>query len=200
MKKRLFGLLVICLICSYAKVSAQGYSYPGFHFGLRGGYTINSLAGDGSENLKNKNNLYGGLAMDFRLGSIPLYLETGVYYMNKGYVIGIDKVYPDYTTVVSYFENTHNANFFHAPLLISYHYYVTDDMAIQPFFGGYGGYSTELDTEDYGIRFGCGFNWKRLYVNVGYDYGLCNVVDKKTAKLHANTLILTLGFNIVGAR
>lgn len=200
MKKKLFGLVVIFMICSSVKVAAQGYSYPGFHFGLRGGYTMNSYVGDGSENYKNKNSLYGGLAVDFRLGSIPLYLETGAYYMNKGYVIEVGKEYSYYRDYGIYYEYNHNANFFHAPLLISYHYYVTEDMAIQPFFGGYGGYSTELDEADYGIRFGCGFNWKRLYASVGYDCGLRNVINKRLVKLHANTLILTLGFNIVGAR
>lgn len=105
--------------------------------------------------------------MDLRVcNPIPLYFETGMYYMNKGY-----KYY-------SYFidgKRNHNNDFLYIPLLLSYHIYVHKDMTIQPFAGIYSGCIVNKYIDDrfhIGGRFGCGINYKRAYFNAGYDTGL----------------------------
>ncbi len=76
-------------------------------------------------------------------------------------------------------------------------------MAVQPFAGVVGGYLTETDGFDGAVRVGCGFNFGRLYANVGYDFGL-TIGDVHEGyfgeKWHNNTLFATIGFNLAGTR
>lgn len=80
-------VILASLLCFFSLLSqaqiVENLEYPSFHFGIRGAYTSNRafFSGDGTSDSKIFGSL--GLAMDFRIASIPLYLETGWYYMNK---------------------------------------------------------------------------------------------------------------------
>jgi hypothetical protein len=111
-------------------------------------------------------------------------MKTGVYYMNKGYKFE----YENYTVK----EDDH---FIHMPLLASYHIYINDNMAIQPFAGFAGGYLTKAKEFEGAVRLGCGINFGRLYANVGYDIGVI-----KHNRRSNNTFFMTVGFNFLGSR
>ena len=186
MKKQIVSLVAAVLFSmAVTSVSAQSVQYPSFHFGIRGGLTVNSSSfSDTNLSGASKSFPYGGLAADFKIASIPLYLETGVYYMNKGYKFE----YGNYTVK----EDDH---FIHMPLLASYHIYINDNMAIQPFAGFAGGYLTKAKEFEGAVRIGCGFNFGRLYANVGYDIGVI-----KHNRRSNNTFFTTIGFNFLGSR
>lgn len=172
MKKFLTKLfMVTVLLTMTTNVNAQKMTYPGVHLGLRVGPTFDSY-GVG---------FLGGLAADFRLGRIPFYVETGAYF---GAVAGGEE---------DHFK-TDRQPCPMVPLLFSYHIYLNRNISIQPFTGATGSFNlreAEINSATY--RIGVGFNFKRLYLNVGYDIEL-------TMNHYPNFFFTTLGFNIAGRR
>lgn len=154
-----------------------------FHMGIRGGVTINSFS-EGGDALTFP---YGGFNLDFQVAPVPIFVETGLYYMNKG------GSYEDYY----YGDETYDDHYIHMPILASYHINVAPNLFIQPFVGGVGGYLTESEEFEAAVRVGCGINFGRLYMNVGYDIGMTShgYYDGKN-----NTFFATIGFNWAGSR
>lgn len=184
-------LLAALIVTAAADVNAQRVKYPSFHMGLRLGYSSNNGY------LSNVDFVHGGVNMDFRLGRKPLYLETGLYFMDKGYYsIGSD-------TWNRNEEIGHDCFYLYLPLLISYHFYVTDHIAIQPFTGITVGWYNGPGDGDASYRLGVGANWKRLYLNVGYDFGLGSHSirsNNEYVNFSNNTFFVSLGFNFAGRR
>ena len=210
MKRKIYVILAVLLVSFSIEVNAQHIAYPRFHLGVRGGYTISNASNFSyyhsffesldDAKIKSDNSLYGGIAMDFRITHNPLYIETGLYYMSRRFKADI--YYREINGEIDYKQQSLKDDLYHIPLLISYHFYVTNDLAIQPFAGGYGGYLHKSERFGYGIRLGCGVNYKRIYANIGYDIGLNeHKFDYYYGKSdHINSLYFTLGFNIVGER
>ena len=185
--KKIFVSFLLCLFTMTASAQiVKNLEYPKAHFGIRTAFTNNSVSvSDGNYGqFGSLPFVSGGLALDFRIASIPLYLETGLYYMNNGYKYSYD--YNNY-------EETINNHSVKMPLLMSYHLYFTDNMAIQPFVGPYVGFGIDEERVDYGIRAGLGWNFGRLSVNAGYDFGF-EVDGYKN-----NTVFATIGFNFAGS-
>ncbi len=186
--KKIVMLLVMSVFVVAANAQiVKNLDYPKAHFGIRGAFTLNSISAsddyyDGEYDALPFASL--GLAFDFKVASIPLYLETGLYYMNNGY---------KYENSWGDDEGTVDNHSVKMPLLMSYHLYFTDNMAIQPFVGPYVGYGIDEQRIDYGIRAGLGWNLGRLYVNAGYDFGF--EVD---GEYKNNTFFATIGFNFAG--
>lgn len=192
MKKLLFATFVA--LFGFTSANAQiveNLEYPRAHFGIRGQFTSSSFTGYDALPFAG-----GGLAADFRIAPIPLYLETGLYYAQKGY------------KYESYYDEDEKETWDNhsvlMPLLVSYHLYFTDNLSIQPFTGAYVSYGFNAEEVDYGLRFGCGFNFGRLYANVGYDLGLKNYESYdyhagETKDLKSGMLFLTVGFNFAGS-
>lgn len=190
MKKLLFTLIAIIAAMTANAQIVKDLEYPRAHFGIRAAFTLNNATisefyhGDTySVSPGSKPFISGGLAVDFRVSPMPIYLETGLYYVNRSAGDDAWEMVSDYNV-----EN----NCIDLPLLASYHLYFTDNMSIQPFIGPYVGYSIDRETMDYGMRIGLGWNLGRLYANIGYDYGF-EVDGMKT-----NTFFATIGLNIGG--
>lgn len=163
---------------------------PHVHFGVRAGLSVSSWSGEGMKALAFPT---GGLAVDFKVAPIPLYLETGAYFINKGY-----KYRRSYDADT--YETKHVLGG-EIPVVASYHYYFTDDMAIQPFFGGFVSFQDDgYDNVDAGLRFGTGFNYRRLYANVGYDLGLKNMNGDSDYSCKSGFFFVTIGYNFVGSK
>lgn len=184
MKKVIISMLVCMMAITASAQIVKGLEYPKGHFGIRGAFTSNTVSGD---DISGESYPFAsaGLAADFRIASIPLYLETGLYYMNRGVKSENDGYYYE-----DYEDDDHGVMM---PLLASYHLYFTDNMSIQPFVGPYVGYGFDSERVDYGIRTGIGWNFGRLYANVGYDFGF-EVDGYKN-----NTVFVTVGFNFAGS-
>lgn len=195
MKKSIKKMALVAMMLvagSTMTVNAQLLSEkPRVHFGIRGGVSASSYSLDGMES---KIFPMGGFAVDFKVAPIPLYLESGLYYVNRGYKLDIpDEYYDD--------ESTNNQAI-EMPIVVSYHYYLNDKMSIQPFFGGFVSqvFDGPFDDLDYGLRLGAGFNYGRAYASIGYDFGLKNWDYGYDKSFKSGLFFFNIGFNFVGSK
>ena len=165
-----------------------------FHFGIRGGFTVNSWSGDGVD-VDALAFPTGGFAFDFQLAPVPVFLGFGVNYMNEGFKY-------------KHSDETENASAIHMPLVFGYHFNVAPNLFVSPYMGSFASYCVEdldnkyMDDDDrfnYGLRFGCGLNFTRLTFDLAYDLGLKNF-GEGDYDAHTGTFFVTIGYNIAGAR
>lgn len=190
MNKKVFKIAALAafVMLFSTSMNAQSLKYPKMHFGVRVGGTFNSASASGvsgGNDIKGKNFVTGGLALDFRIAQIPLYMETGAYYVDRS-VSG------------RYHADCKSIQF---PILLSYHHYISDKAAIQPFAGGFLAASDEFG---YGVRLGVGINYGRFYANVGYDIDLAekNLTggSRDYGTFTSSGIFATIGFNFGGSR
>lgn len=172
-----------------------------FHFGIRGGVSVNTYTGD-----VNGDPLVfptGGFAFDFQLAQVPVYLGFGINYLNEG--AKVKYVYYEYSYS---FNKKVNASAIHIPLVFGYHFNVAPNFFISPNIGGFASYCVDDmkdnypwkdDRFNYGLRFGLGMNFTRLTFDLAYDLGLKNL-GYNEYKMHTGTFFATIGYNIAGSR
>lgn len=160
-----------------------------FHMGLRAGITSNTYGGD-AKNIDPLAFPTGGFALDFQVAPVPIFVGMGLNYVNYG----CKTDYKDY-------DDAHSIHF---PLTASYHINVAPNFFINPFLGGFVGYDFDApdgldDKVNYGMRFGCGINFGRLTLDLGYDLGLADL-GKHGYEARTATFFATVGFNWAGSR
>ena len=141
-----------------------------------------------------------GMTIGFQLApASPLFLETGLSYMEKG---GEGR-YEHY-----------GLNYLEIPLVMKYAYAVDRDFSIQPFFGGYMGVGVSGKIKDFGVRkayssfddegfkrmdaglrLGCGVQYDHLYAELGYDIGLANISHDYFDTSHTGCFFANIGVN-----
>ena len=153
-----------------------------------------------------KTGLNVGLAMGVNLmREAPLYLETGLYYTEKG-----GRGRADGTRF------TYSLNYIELPMVLKYKYFVDRSLSVEPFLGGYLACGVSGKIKDFGIReayssfssspysferfdgglrLGCGISYDLLYADIGYDIGLANISHDDFDTSHNGALILTVGVN-----
>lgn len=153
-----------------------------------------------------KTGLNVGVAAGFALMPRgPLYLESGLYYTEKGGKgnVGGDKF-------------TYNLDYLEMPVVMKYMIDIDRYCSIQPFLGGYfacgvGGkikdfgeraaYNSFSDNPysfkriDAGLRTGCGIQCDMFYAEISYDLGLANICNDDFDTSKNGALMLTLGLN-----
>lgn len=136
--------------------------------------------------------------------SDPLYLETGLYYIEKGgkKSLGGGK------------KMTYDLNYLEIPVVVKYKYEIDDDLTIEPFAGGYfaagvGGKiknfaereaqssfrSDNFRRLDGGLRIGCGIGYDMFYADLTYDIGLANICHDTFDKARNRAVMLNFGVN-----
>lgn len=188
--KVLFAVAMLFAVTLSANAQFSNKREPDrFHMGIRGGVSLNSLSDEVDELVFP----YGGIGLDFQIAPIPLFLESGVYYMNKGF-----------SYELSHGSEEEYDHYINMPLLLSYHINLAPNLFLQPFAGGVAGYLTESEAFEAAIRAGVGLNFGRLYVNVGYDFGLVTheYYEYRYYNFDCknNTFFATIGFNWAGSR
>jgi hypothetical protein len=171
--------------------------------GIRGGVTASTLTGDNTDDIKGLWFPTGGFGLDFQVAPIPIFLGVGLYYQNQGYSYEYKRY--GYTETKDV-----DAHCVQLPLTASYHINVAPNLFINPFLGPWFSYNcTDIDNDedwnddrfDYGVRFGCGMNFGRLTLDLGYDIGLKNWYDgNKDYTINTGILFMTVGFNWAGSR
>lgn len=198
----------------YTKPLSQ-YSdvYDDQYYGLRIGAAFASVTSDDPK--LNGSGMKTGLNFGFVYGKQltdqhPLFLETGVSFIEKG---GTGKVdVPDEGNK----KFTYNLYYLQVPFVAKYVYSVDDDFTIQPYFGGYlslgvGGkikdygdrksYSSfgsgkdQFQHFDGGLKIGCGFGYDLFYGEVGYELGLTNICHDDFDNSSNSAFTLTIGIN-----
>ncbi len=164
-----------------------------FHMGIRGGVTSNSYSDLDAFTFPT-----GGFALDFQVAPVPVFVGIGLNYVNYGFKSS-GSYYGGYGYSYSYDYEADDQHSVQIPITASYHINVAPNLFINPFVGGFAAYNFDSDFgEDfnYGLRFGCGLNFGRLTLDLGYDLGLADLGGSQKS----GTFFATIGFNWAGSR
>lgn len=211
MKKLILSIMVIALaipaMAQYQGMTTQNYKKEYlYYYGLRLGLGLTNVNSDDS-NLDGGNLQAGlniGALVGFQLSSTaPVYLEAGLFYMEKG---GKGKNNGK--------KFTYDLNYLEFPVVLKYKYDVDGDFSVQPFAGGYlaNGISGKIknfdDREsvssfngdrfkrfDGGLRFGCGFEYSTIYGELAYDLGIANICHDEFDKTTSGAFSINFGVN-----
>lgn len=187
---------------SYYDNGYRRHSIVDSYFGFRIGLDVATVNAD--DHYLDGSSPKAGLNVGFVAGfqaapAVPVYLETGLSYMEKGGKNG------------SY---SYSMNYLEIPLLMRYHHDLDRMTSIQPFAGvyfgaGIGGNFKEEDRRqahssfandafkrfDAGVRLGCGLQFDHLYAEIGYDIGLANVNRDDFNTAHTSCFFANVGVN-----
>lgn len=205
MKKFLVAIIALfCSVSSFGQYSSGGFDLDkeNVYYGVRFGGTLASISGDNSVGTKTGLTLAGVIGL--RLSSTsPVFLESGLYYTQRG-------------AKDDDFEITHNN--LEIPLVVKYGFKATDEIALLPFIGPYFAYAVSSDQKykgkeikdkdgnvisgvhrvnrnNMGFKLGCGAEYNKLYLELGYQFGLTNIWDSDDYTGHNNALFLNFGVN-----
>ena len=184
----------------------HGYNYADAYFGLRLGMSLASVRTNDPylDGGRVKAGLNIGAVGGFQLGRYaPVYLETGLYYLEKG-GRGNDGGR----------SFTYGLHYLEVPILFKYRIDVSPWTSVQPFAGVYGGVGiaghikdfglrqaySSFDSEgfrrwDGGLRLGLGLQWQHLYAEMAYDVGLSNISHDYFDSTHTGCFTATIGVN-----
>lgn len=208
--KKVFSAIVAMLLAvpSFAQYSSGGFELDkeNLYYGVRIGLTNATLGGD-LDGIKSKVGMAMAGVVGLRLSSTtPVFLESGLYYTERGA------------------KNIGYTNL-EVPLLIKYGIKATDDIAILPFVGPYfaracwgetksilnknaEGKETKVGSFDekkawtgglsrlnMGFKIGCGAEYNKLYLEVGYQIGVTNIAKQDDLTIRSNALFANFGVN-----
>ena len=170
---------------------------------MRFGVTGASLSGDVDFGMKAGLTLAGVVGLRAS-DSTPVFIESGLYYTERG---GKDGKYS-----VGY-------NNIEIPIVVKYGIKATDDIAILPFAGPYFSYAVSgkakvdvkgvsvstgtfnekdwpaLKRANMGFKLGCGAEYNKMYLELGYQFGITNVCKADELSAHSNALFVNFGVN-----
>lgn len=204
MKKFLVAIMAVLFSApSFAQYSSGGFSLSesSLYYGIRLGANFSTLTGEYVD-LDTRVGMNLGGVIGIRVSdSTPIFLESGLYYASRG-------AKKDKETIT-----THNLEI---PILIKYGIQATDDIAVLPYIGPYFSYGlggkykyenanvvVKDDTFDYlnrfdmGFKIGCGAEYNKLYLELGYQFGVANLAkDNPTDEsAHNGSLYVNFGVN-----
>lgn len=216
-KKRFFTALLgfaltMPMFAQYGYYSSRSYTVSRqgedneIYYGLRLGLALGTVNSD--DPMLDGGSMQAGLNIGGIIGfqlspSAPVYLETGLFYTEKG-----GKGYYDKK------KFTFDLNYLEVPIVVKYKYEIDDDLSIQPFAGGYlalgvGGKmknygertASSSFSDDYfkrfdgGLRLGCGVEYQMLYADLAYDFGLSNISHDIFESSHNGCFYINCGVN-----
>ena len=196
-------MMLLMAMSASARFNAAKQDAPKAYFGLRVG-----VGGSTYYNIKKSEALVtpiGGVAIGVKVAKLPLYLESGAYYQNMGSRFEDSEYwwhYGYYDEVRhSHVKKTFKVNNHSVivPLVVTYHFYASDNITIQPFVGLYGAYGFDNKKTDFGLREGVGFSFGHLFVNLGANIGLIEQdIENNNTWVEGGqhlSLFLGVGFN-----
>ena len=226
MKKTLL-LSLLCMILAMPAMAQPGYRYGrgynprvqtvgrhgneyvawhSYYVGLRVGLNASHVNSDSPllDGSSVKSGLNIGIAAGTQLSyRAPLFIESGLYYSQKGGKSdsGSGKF-------------TYDLNYLEVPLIIKYKHFVGYQTSIQPYAGGYLAVATDGQIKNYGTRtafssyddgyinrfdgglkIGCGVGYNMLYLDASYDIGLANIGQDNFDDTHNGCFTINLGVN-----
>ncbi len=221
MKKFLLAVTALfCSMSSFAQVAAGEFSVDetSIYYGVRLGGNISYISGD-QETLSSKGGWTFGGVLGIRVSDVtPLFIESGLYFTQLGAKKDRDEINLDYLEIPvllkagfeieddiavlpfigpvfslgvggktkGYYEDATNTRTFHS--VSSY-----SNRSIE------GNSNTFLRQEylrpDVGLKLGCGAEWNMLYVEIGYRFGIANILNSNEFSQHNNALYANVGVN-----
>lgn len=188
------------------------------YYGLRLGWSLATVNSDDDilDGGSVRSGLNIGAVIGFQLSpAAPVYLETGLFYTEKG---GNGRVELSDGVTSERVKFTYDLNYLELPILAKYKYDIDGNFSIQPFAGGWlacgvGGkvknYGTSKDNRaayssfsgdffkrfDGGLRIGCGAEYQMIYAEMAYDFGLANICHSDFDTSRTGCFYLNFGVN-----
>lgn len=204
MKKFLVAIMAVLFSApSFAQYSSGGFSLSEstVYYGIRLGANFSTLTGKYLDGLGTRVGMNLGGVVGIRVSdATPVFLESGLYYASRG-------AKKDKTTL-----STHNLEI---PLLIKYGVQVTDEIAVLPYIGPYfsyglgGDYKVNFEGEkeklksfdylkrfDMGFKLGAGAEYNKLYLELGYQFGVINLAKDNEADESARNGSFYVNFGV----
>lgn len=218
--KRLLTTMIALTLCAatFAQYNSGGFAMDGDHmyYGIRFGVNRSHIAADRHNDLDGRTGMTLGGVVGLRCSnSTPVFLESGLYYTERGGKKFVNH-YGDVQTRLSYLE---------LPVLIKYgitlnpSVFDTNELVLLPFVGptfafGVGGKTkiTDMDGErhkhdafgskdnrykrfDMGFKFGVGLEYNMLYLELGYQLGVANISNDDNYDAHTRNFFCNVGIN-----
>ena len=206
MKKFLFFFVAALMtIPSFAQFTSGGFEIDkdNIYYGIRFGGTLASISSDTKyAEMGTKLGMTLGGVIGIRLSSsVPVFLESGLYYTERGGKEG---------------KYTCGYNNLEIPLLIKYGFKASDQIAVLPFIGPYFAQAISGKTKidgvkvgtfdekkwmglnrfNMGFKIGCGAEYNKLYLELGYQFGVNNVSKADELDgIHSNAFFANFGVN-----
>ncbi len=209
MKKILVSIVaMVFALPTFAQFSSGGFDLDkeSMYYGIRIGMTGANLSGDHVKSDMKMGMVLGGVLGIRVSNTTPLFLESGLYYSERGGK-------SEYGGKVGY-------NNLEVPLLIKYGVKAGDGMAILPFFGPYFAQAISGKTKNVkngdeevgtfdekkadtgglkrfnmGFKLGCGLEFNKLYAEAGYQFGVSNICKLDSHSIHSNAFFVNVGVN-----
>lgn len=184
------------------------------YFGFRVGPAFTTVSSDDEclHGGRMKTGLNAGVAFGGKIARCrPLYLESGIYYVEKG---------GKGTSRSRYNRFTYNLDYIEIPLVFKYRAPLDEHIKIEPYLGGYFAVGVGGKIKDYehreayssfgesaygdngtfkrcdgGLKFGCGFSYDMFYMDIAYDLGLTNICNDTFDTSRNSALNLNFGVN-----
>ncbi len=226
MKKVLVAIMAMfCSMSSFAQYSSGGFSLDeeNIYWGVRFGMTAASLGGDLDVSSKVGMTLAGVVGLR-PSDNTPVFIESGLYYTERGGKNGgpYNGVRNKDGKVGS--VSRVGYNILEIPLTIKYGLKVSDEIAVLPFFGPYFSYAISgktkqtivgidqsesegtfdeknaihggLNRASMGLKLGVGAEYNKIYVEVGYQFGITNIAKRDDFSGRSNAFIANIGVNL----
>ena len=203
MKRFLMAIVAVLFAApSFAQYSSGGFSLSesSVYYGMRLGLNVSTITGDFGLVSGSKAGLNLGGVIGLRVSeATPIFLESGLYYTQRG-----GKKDKNQYAELNYLE---------IPILMKYGVQVSDDIAVLPFIGptfalGIAGQTKSLATNeekhssfddcnraDVGIKLGCGAEYNKLYLELGYQFGITNISKHDNLSGHNGAFFVNIGMN-----
>lgn len=226
MKKVLVAIMAMfCSMSSFAQYSSGGFSLDeeNIYWGVRFGMTAASLSGDLDASSKVGMTLAGIVGLR-PSDNTPVFIESGLYYTERGGKNGgpYKGVRNNEGKVGS--VSRVGYNILEIPLTIKYGLKVSDEIAVLPFFGPYFSYAISgktkqtivgidqsesegtfdeknaihggLNRASMGLKLGVGAEYNKIYVEVGYQFGITNIAKRDDFSGRSNAFFANIGVNL----
>lgn len=209
MKRKLLAVIVAIMVAvpTFAQYSSGGFRLDeeNLYYGVRIGMNVSTINGDTqyftSDGTKAGMTLGGVIGL--RLSdTTPIFLESGLYYTEKG------GKGDDTKQESEKMNTTTSLNYLEIPVLVKYGFKANDDIALLPFFGPYfdvaiGGKTAKhsafnegyFKRSDVGFKLGCGMEYNMLYLELGYQFGLSNISKSEDFSAHNGAFFANFGVN-----
>ena len=188
------------------------------YFGARLGLNIASLSSETSElDMDSRTGIaFGGVYGRQLSNTAPIWLEGGLYISFKG---GKTSWPSRVENDPNFYKVTTRLTYLQVPIVCKYSFNVADEFYVQPFLGGFFALGIGGKTKDYGLnrddamnrfshssydyfnrfdgglRLGCGAEYKMLYAEMGFDFGLADVGKDDIETTHTRNFFINVGVN-----
>ena len=199
MKKLFFAIAALMMAApSFAQFNSGGFDLDeeNIFWGVRIGVNFGGIGGD-LESDKGRTGMTLAGVVGLRVSeTVPLFLESGLYYTERG---GENlKGFKD--PVLTQEKLDGHLNYLEVPAIIKYGFITESDIAILPFIGPYlsmgiSGNYKYLKHPEMGFKLGCGLEWNNLYLEAAYQFGVTNIADYADYSSHGHNLGINFGVN-----